>query len=84
MGLIGLSQVQKTWAQRLKMNDSKTMLNGKFCVEQQLTMFSKNYIVFFVPRFQVYTGSAPGDSNMNVVVSYGRMAQHYQKLIQRL
>jgi hypothetical protein len=53
-----------------KLNDDfKTMLNAKFYLECNHNDFKKIYI-FFVPHFKEYTGAAPGDANINVIVKW--------------
>jgi hypothetical protein len=59
----------RAWAQRLN-NDSKTMLDRKFRVATTTNNLFKNLFVVFTPSFQVYTGSAPGDSQYDIEVSW--------------
>jgi outer membrane protein OmpA-like peptidoglycan-associated protein len=59
---------KRRWLQLID-NEAGSMLNGKFFMECNNNDFKKLYL-FFVPHFNDYSGAAPGDSNMNVVVSY--------------
>jgi hypothetical protein len=59
---------KKRWFQKLD-DDFGSMLNGKFYLECKHNDYKKVYL-FFVPHFSEYTGAAPADSNMNIVVEW--------------
>ncbi len=59
---------QRSWAQRLK-NDIESMLNRKFRITTDTENDFKNLFVVFTPSFQVYTGSAPANSQYGIEVT---------------
>ncbi len=63
---------KRSWVQALN-NDYKNMCNGnggKFRLEASGANDFKNVFAWFAPHFKEYTGGAPGDSHINVEVTY--------------
>lgn len=60
---------QRSWAQRLN-NDIGVMLNNKFRAATSNSNDIKNLFVVFTPSYQVYTGTAPANSQYDIEVTF--------------
>lgn len=57
------------WAQKLKA-DFENMLNKKFRITTDANNDFKNVYIIFTPSFQVYTGAAPANSQINIEATF--------------